>query len=156
MTRNDCKKKGKKFDPHTLSLTIHRNAHAHYLAWQIKAPSKPPTPPTRSSYFRAQFDAAIREDKASVAVVILDPSNEIIWVSSQIIPCCSPIQADASAALLAVESLVLLEISEALVEGDRATAIEDLSSPQFASDWTIAPPVDKSSVPPGPLSFWAV
>lgn len=135
MTRNDCKKNRKLFDPHSLSLVINCTTQAHYLEWQIKVSSKHPYPPPSTfCCYHVQFDAAILADKASAAVVILSPSNKITWMASTILPLCSPLKAEADAALLVVETILLLEIFEVILEGDSATVIGDLSYPLFPSD----------------------
>lgn len=125
-----CKKNGKRFDPHSLSLTINRTAQAHYLAWKNKAPPKHPCPPPSTARcHRVRFDAAIRMDSSSIAVMVLNPSNKIIWMATKILRPCSPLKAEADAALLAIETVLLLEISEVILGGDSSTVVEDLSFP---------------------------
>jgi hypothetical protein len=121
-----------------LAENIKRVSYEHFKAWSSKIQpvkevwSKPP-----QGFFKINFDAAIREDFSTQAVVCRNSKGDIIKILSQVHPTCCPVYGEALAALLASHLAASLQLEQFIIEGDSAIVIQSLINPAISLDWHI-------------------
>jgi hypothetical protein len=105
---------------------------------------------------KINYDTAIRDSFSAQAVVCQDSTGSIIQCSSLISRPCTAIYGEASAALLAVQLTLSLQLSSFILEGDSLTVTLALQKPEHTQYWRIASFISEvlSMIPP--TSSWLV
>ena len=93
--------------------------------------------PPLAGWVKLNFDAAIRENKTSVAVVGRDNHGRVVLAWTDILDPRSPSWSEAKAAYAAVNQAVETEIKRAIIEGDAWNAITPLKDKKASFQWTI-------------------
>ncbi|XP_030924951.1 uncharacterized protein LOC115951982 [Quercus lobata] len=92
-------------------------------------------PPT--GWVKLNFDAAIRENKTSVAMVGRDNRGRVVLDWIDILDTGSPLWSEAKAVYAAVNKVVEVGLKKVIIEGDAWNVIEPLKDKKSSSDWTI-------------------
>jgi len=150
--RNKAFHEGSSFDALTLSCTVNKVALDHYRAWKVlnSAPSIEKWIPPDPSYFKINFDTAIRANFSAQAVVCRNSQGKILQTESIISLPCTPNEGEALAAQLAISLAISLKLTLVIFEGDSQIVILALQNPSVAQDWRISPIIQNSidTIPP--------
>ena len=92
-------------------------------------------PPT--GWVKLNFDAAIRENKTSVAMVGKDNRGRVVLDWIDILDTGSPLWSEAKAVYAAINKVVEAGLKKVIIEGDAWNVIEPLKDKKSSSDWTI-------------------
>ena len=84
----------------------------------------PPFPPN----VKLNFDAAIGEEGACIAVVCRDHKAKVLFVWTDLIDSTDPLLAEARAALLAIQKILEAGFSSIILEGDSLLVIQAIQS----------------------------
>jgi hypothetical protein len=87
-----------------------------------------------ASFFKINYDTAIKDSFSAQAAVCRDSSGSIIQCSSLISPPCTAVYREASAALLAVRLAVSLQLSSSILESDSLIVTLALQKPDHTQD----------------------
>ena len=121
-----------------LAANIKCVSFEHFVAWSSKLQpvkevwSKPP-----QGFYKINFDAAIKEDFPTQAVVCRNSNGEIIKILTQVRPPCSPVYGEALATQLADVLANSLQLDQFILEGDSAIVILSLNDPTLSLYWHI-------------------
>jgi ribonuclease HI len=127
------------FDARSISIHVNKIALEHFQAWhsssqvQLQAWVSPP-----SNWIKINFDTAIRDSFSAQAVICRDSQGQVLHMSSQISPPCTPNVGEARAALLACSVAASLSYSHFIIEGDSEVVIHALNNPNSVRDWRIS------------------
>ena len=94
------------------------------------------TPPL-AGWMKLNFDAAIRENKTSVAVVGRDNHGGVVLAWTDILDPRSPLWNEAKAAYAAINQVVETGLKRVIIEGDAWNVITPLKDKKSSSQWTI-------------------
>lgn len=137
--RNKAYHEGLLFDALMISRNINRITSEHLKAWTlIPIPlEKWKSPPV--SWFKINFDTAIRNTHSAQAAVCRNHFGNIIKMVTEVNPTCSPNLGEAIAAKLAFKLASTLKLNRVIIEGDSQIVISGLSQPGLTQDWRIHP-----------------
>ena len=93
--------------------------------------------PPPVGWVKLNFDAAIRENKTTVAVVGRDNHGRVVLAWTDILEPGSPLWGEAKAAYAVVNKAVEAGLKRVIIEGDAWNAIDPLKDKKSASEWTI-------------------
>ena len=129
MARNKARVEGSKSDPTVLSKQIFRVFMEHKDAWKEKneRPSKDVvwSPPPKS-WIKFNFDAAIRDEKTTVAVVGRDTAGNLVLAWSKQFESGNSLLGEARAAWFSMRCAVNEGFQNIILEGDAWNVIEPL------------------------------
>ena len=91
----------------------------------------------QGNWIKINYDAALNSSTTTLAAVAQDHRGDVVKVWSKHVNVCSPIQAEASAILCAVEHAIKEQWNLICFEGDAKACFDPLSSPNLPPDWTI-------------------
>jgi hypothetical protein len=117
--RNKALHKNLTFDARSVSIHVNKIALEHFQAWhsssqvQLKAWATPPP-----NWIKINFDTAIRDSFSAQVVICHDSQGQVLHMSSQISPSCSPNVGEARAAQLACSIADSLSYNHFILEGD--------------------------------------
>jgi ribonuclease HI len=122
-----------------VSTHINKIALEHFQAWhsssQVLLKGWVTPPP---DWVKINFDTAIRDSFSAQAVICRDSQGQVLHLSSQISPPCSPNVGEARAAQLACSVAAALSYNHFILEGDSEVVIHALNNPNSARDWRIS------------------
>jgi hypothetical protein len=137
--RNKALHENLTFDARSVSTHINKIALEHFQAWhsssQIMLMGWVTPPP---DWVKINFDTAIRDSFSAQAVICHDSQGQVLHMSSQISPPCSPNVGEARAAQLACSVAAALSYNHFILEGDFEVVIHALNNPNSARDWRIS------------------
>ncbi|KAL0003024.1 hypothetical protein SO802_016805 [Lithocarpus litseifolius] len=140
MARNKARMEGSKSDPTDLSKQILRVFMEHKEAWkeQNERPSKDVvwSPPPRS-WIKINFDAAICEEKTTVAVVERDTTDNLFLAWSEQFESENSLLGEAKAAWYVIRCAVNEGFQNKILEGDVWNVTEPLKKSDVAPHWSI-------------------
>ena len=140
MVRNKARVEGSKSVPIDISRQIFRVFLKHKQAWKEKneKPSKDVvwSPPTKS-WIKLNFDAAIREEKTTVAVVGRDSVGNLLVAWSEHFESGNSLLGEARAAWYAMRCAVNEGFQNIILEGDAWNVIEPLKNSDVTPHWSI-------------------
>jgi hypothetical protein len=122
-----------------VSIHVNKIALEHFQAWhsssqvQLKAWATPPP-----NWIKINFDTAIRDLFSAQVVICHDSQGQVLHMSSQISPSCSPNVGEARAAQLACSIADSLSYNHFILEGDFEVVIHALNNPNSIRDWRIS------------------
>ena len=119
---------------------MNKTYEEHKNAWRNQL-TKPPkdsswTPPPLN-WIKLNFDAAIREDKASVAVVAKDQKGKLIGAWTELLEQTEPLLGEAKVAWLAIKKATDKGFKRIILEGDALNVIEPFKNKVVVSHWRI-------------------
>jgi hypothetical protein len=102
------------------------------------------------SYFKINFDTAIRANFSAQAVVCRNSQGKILQTESIINLPCTPNEGEALTAQLAISLAISLKLIRVIFECDLQIVILTLQNPSVAQDWRISPIIQNSidTIPP--------
>jgi hypothetical protein len=137
--RNKALHENLTFDARSVSTHINKIALEHFQAWCSSSPVLLKgwvTPPPK--WVKINFDTAIRDSFSAQAVICRDSQGQVLHLSSQISPPCSPNVGEAHAAQLACSVAAALSFNHFILEGDSEVVIHALNNPNSVRDWRIS------------------
>jgi hypothetical protein len=137
--RNKALHENLTFDARSVSIHINKISLEHFQAWhslsQVQLETwAPPLP----NWVKINFDTAIRDSFLAQAVVCCDSRGQILHMSSQISPACSPNVGEARVAQLACSIAASLSYNQFILEGDSEVVVHALNNPNSIRDWKIS------------------
>nr|XP_023870351.1 uncharacterized protein LOC111982965 [Quercus suber] len=93
--------------------------------------------PPPAGWVKLNFDAAIRENKTSIAVVGRDNHGRVVLAWTDILDPGGPLWGEAKAAYVAVNKAVESGFKKVIIEGDAWNVIDPLKDKKSSSEWTI-------------------
>jgi hypothetical protein len=137
--RNKALHENLSFDARSMSIHINKISLEHFQAWHSISPVQletwvPPPP----NWIKINFDTAIRDSFFAQAMVCRDSRGQVLHMSSQISPSCSPNVGEARAAQMACLVAASLSYNHFILEGDSEVVIHALNNPNSVRDWRIS------------------
>ena len=143
--RNQLVHHGGVIDTHAFIKLIHHKLAEYSLVRSANVP--PPSSivaslhkwnPPHLGWIKLNTDAAIGKHSNAIAVVARDHKGEVLKVWARSTPACSPLRAEASAILWAIQLAKVEKWPRIVIEGDAKNCFDPLSSSPTAPDWTIS------------------
>jgi hypothetical protein len=120
-------------------IHVNKISLEHFQAWHSSSqvPLEKWAPPPLS-WVKINFDTTIRDSFSSQAVVYRDSRGQVLHMSSQISPPCSPNVGEAQAAQLACSIASSLSYDKFILKGDSQVVVHALKNPNSIRDWRIS------------------
>lgn len=132
--RNKAYHDGLSFDALQMSRNINKVSLEHIMAWKhlSNTPVEEKWIPPPPSWFKNNFDTAIRDTYSVQATICRNHYGHIIKMNSHISPLCLPNMGEALAARLATSLASSFNIKSFILEGDSQIVILAFQQPHIA------------------------
>ena len=140
MTSNKARLEGIKTSPEMVARQVTKTYEKHKNAWRnqsTKSPKDSSWTPPPLNWIKLNFDVAIREDKASVAVVARDQRGKLIGAWTEQLEQTKPLLGEAKATWLAIKKAADEGFKRIILEGDALNVIEPLKNKAVIPHWRI-------------------
>jgi hypothetical protein len=122
-----------------VSAHINKISLEHYQAWHsVPVVLVEKWIPLAPNWVKINFDTAIHDSFSAQAAMCCNSDGQIIHMSSQISPSCTPNIGEALAAQLAISLACSFSLDQFILEGDSAVVIQALNHPFSVLDWRIS------------------
>ncbi|GLT61051.1 hypothetical protein SLA2020_337860 [Shorea laevis] len=141
--RNKAYRDGLLFHGLFISDIINKISSEHIAAW-VRVPATIPIQKEAwislpTSWFKINFDTAIRKSHSAQAALCRNQKGHIIQMVSEINLPCSPNLGEAMAARLATSLASFLNLKKVIFEGDSQMVVSAMFQPHLNQDWRISP-----------------
>ena len=131
MTMNKARLEGIKTSPEMVARQVNKTYEEHKNAWRnqsTKSPKDSSWTPPPLNWIKLNFDAAIREGKASMALVARDQRGKLIGAWTEQLDQIESVLGEAKASWLAIKKAADEGFKRIILEGDVLNVIESLKN----------------------------